>query len=379
MTSKQLLLERMNIIGGMPLREMDDNLPPGISSNDFEDLDTFVNKELHEDDDLGAKSKTIGRDKLDQMLKSRLGKEKRKLDDPIVHASTVKKIVDKNGNAFDQNKLKQLITVRPKEILGQNAKMKKTGFYNISIPAFKGLFYDEQEDKFKIVNTCGKAGDCAVYCYAMQGGNVMWEAASLNKTRNLNYLLNYWKEWKSQLLNEIKGKELLNDEIGVPTVIRWHDSGDFLSEKYLAMAMDIARETPDVKHYAYTKEYELTKGANKPENFIFTHSFGGQSDKFIDPTADKHAQVVPRNLFKGLLSKNKETEVWDYLYDGAKDEFKQKLATQYNIDKNNILTFKEMIKIPESNEMKWHVIVTPSNADTAAIRKDVLGIYLLEH
>jgi len=213
----------------------------------------------------------------------------------------------------------------------------------------------------------------------MQGGNVMWENASLSKTKNLNYLLNHWEDWKKQLINEIKGKELINDDIGLSTVIRWHDSGDFLSEKYLNIAMDIARITPNVQHYAYTKEYEMSKGANKPDNFIFTHSFGGQSDKMINPSADKHAQVVPRELFKGLIVKNKETEIWDYTHAGAEEEFKNKLAQHYNIDRNNILTFKEMIKTPVSNESKWHVIVTPSNADTAAIRNDVLGIYLLEH
>jgi len=374
---KKLLFERMNIIGGMPMMESDD-LPPGFSDNDFETLDSFVDQELHEDDGLGAKSKNIGRDKLDQMLKRRLSKEKRKTDEPIVHASTIKKIVDTKGKELDQEKLKQMFKIRPKEILGQNSKMKKTGFYNISLPAFKGLYYDENDDEFKIVNTCTKAGACAVYCYAMQGGNVMWEAASLSKTRNLNYLLNHWREWKSQLINEIQAIKLRNDEIGVPTVIRWHDSGDFISEKYLAMAIDIAKQTPDVQHYAYTKEYEMTKGANLPNNFIITHSFGGQSDRFIDPTSDKHARVVPKELFKGLLQKNKTTNLWDYTSPEAEDEFKNRLAQKYNIDKNTILTFKEMVKTPQTNK-KWNVIVTPSNADTAATRADVLGIYLLEH
>lgn len=38
-----------------------------------------------------------------------------------------------------------------------------------------------------------------------------------------------------------------------------------------------------------------------------------------------------------------------------------------------------MNKIPEEGNNKWNVIVTPSDADTAAHRKDVLGVYLLKH
>jgi len=127
--SKQLLFERMNIIGGMPLSE-NNTLPPGFSNNDFESLDSFVS-ELQEDNGLGAKTKDIQRDKLDQMLQRRLSKEKRGKEEPIVHASTVKKIVDKNGKEFDQEKLKKIFMIRPTEILGQNSKMKKTGYYSI--------------------------------------------------------------------------------------------------------------------------------------------------------------------------------------------------------------------------------------------------------
>jgi hypothetical protein len=38
-----------------------------------------------------------------------------------------------------------------------------------------------------------------------------------------------------------------------------------------------------------------------------------------------------------------------------------------------------MLKKPEQGKNLWNVIVTPSDADTAAHRQDVLGVYLLIH
>ena len=57
---------------------------------------------------------------------------------------------------------------------------------------------------------------------------------------------------------------------------RWHDSGDLQSWEHLMMILDVARATPDVKHWLPTKEYGLIRrlnrwkanGGNVPNNIV---------------------------------------------------------------------------------------------------------------
>ena len=59
---------------------------------------------------------------------------------------------------------------------------------------------------------------------------------------------------------------------------------------------------------------------------------------------------------------------------------KNAMAAFYEIDVNTILSFEEMMGEDENKGVNiWNVIVTPSDADTAAHRNDVLGVYLLIH
>jgi hypothetical protein len=69
---------------------------------------------------------------------------------------------------------------------------------------------------------------------------------------------------------------------------RWNDSGDFYSEDYLRKCLEIARETPHIEHYAYTKCVGLVKGLQSrepelfPANFTFIFSEGGRQDGLIE-------------------------------------------------------------------------------------------------
>jgi hypothetical protein len=57
---------------------------------------------------------------------------------------------------------------------------------------------------------------------------------------------------------------------------RWHDSGDVQGWDHLMMILDVARATPDVKHWLPTKEYGLIRrlnrwkanGGNVPSNIV---------------------------------------------------------------------------------------------------------------
>jgi hypothetical protein len=386
---KERLFEMMEKVGGMPSSKeapapetgVEADLPPGFTENDIMDLDEFVTDTINEEvSDIQSKDVDVNK-MVGDIQTARQSKEvgaKTVKTHPFLHSTTIKGIVDKQtGKEVDLDLLKKEITQIPDRILGQNGKMGKSDYYNISLPSMLGLFFDEKEQSFKVVNTCTKAGACKKYCYAWKGNYVMFERSSINKTRILNYLLNNWEDWEVVLTNEINNIAIKNKKNQIDTVIRWHDSGDFLSPKYLQLAMDIARKTPDALHYAYTKQVSMVSQADKPENFLFRFSFGGQEDKSIDVSTQKHAVVIPRELTKDIMKHSV------YTVPNGEQILKDRLAQKFGLDKSTILTFQEVMNIPydktKEQAPKWNVIVTSKDSDNAAIRKDVLGIYLIEH
>lgn len=382
---KQRLFEMMNRVGGMPIVNEADSLPPGITNNDIISLDDFVDSGNIQEDTTGVQMQPADIKKIVDKRKSGTPRDR---EDPYIHSKTIE-IINRNGNEIDQEQLKKIITQRPPTLLSSNEKVGKTGILKISLPAYKGLYYDEKDRQFKVVNTCPNAGECKLYCYQQKGRSVMFDNAAISKTRILNFLLNHWDAFKYKMVDEIETAKMGNDKKGLKTIVRWHDSGDFISDKYLDLAMDIARETPDVLHYAYTKMVSSAKRANVPSNFVFRYSLdvGSPETGLVNKYEDKHTEVVPKQLFKDLVHSKKEPikggkefkNVWQYNSKHDLDELKNRLSKQYGIDINTIITFGEMQKIPKQGENKWNVIVTPSDPDTAAHRKDVLGVYLLIH
>lgn len=360
-------------------------LPPGISSNDVTSIDDFVsargNVEEAEEFDPQISKADIG-----TMMQKKLAGVKGDKEQPYIHASNIR---DEKGNPIDPEALRKLISIRPDHILQQNTKIKKSGantyvFYNITLPAYKGLFYDEMDKEFKIVSTCPSAGACKVFCYARKGGYVQWSASSLKSTRIVNFLMNDWQEFKSQLASEINQAYEKSKGENIKVVVRWHDSGDFLSEKYLQIAYDIAKATPKVIHYAYTKRVKMVTASNIPKNFVFNFSIGGTEDALINKEKQKHSDVVPARMFRDLGSKNQQSGKFEFNDTAAYEEFKKRMAKEYNISVDTIILYDELMKIPydEENpniEMKWNVIVKAGDGDDAAMRKDVLGTYLLIH
>jgi hypothetical protein len=60
------------------------------------------------------------------------------------------------------------------------------------------------------------------------------------------------------------------------------------------------------------------------------------------------------------------------------------MAMKYNIPKESIVTYSELMKIPYSINDKnikpiYNAIIVSGDGDDAALRKDVLGTYLLYH
>jgi hypothetical protein len=277
-------------------------------------------------------------------------------------------------------------------------------FYNVGIPALTGLGYDEEKQEFAIVNTCPGAGECKTFCYALKGGYVQWRASSLSQTRILNYLWNDPDGFMEQLSTEIDRENRKADaKQGKHKVtIRWHDAGDFFSDKYLEMAYKLAATHPTVDFYAYTKIADVAGSVqNRPPNFKINFSMGARrgEEKRVDFGVTKHSSVVPKDIFNDLIQKDGNKIIKDkdgkIQWNSPEDweTFKERLANKYSINPQSIISYSEMMDIPLGSRTKgdnadgargfkndlWNVVVAPGDGDDSANRADVLGTYLLMH
>ena len=148
-----------------------------------------------------------------------------------------------------------------------------------------------------------------------------------------------------------------------------------------------------MKFYAYTKMGEVAVG-NKPANFIVNFSTGAKSREVKTVAMHKQAGnivkdaiTVPKDMFRELFvtdAKGKyvkdEKGRTQVRSDEAWNEFKQKLASAYELDSDTIITYDQMLTIPEGPQPKWHVVIFPAgHGDRAANRLDVINSFLMFH
>ena len=317
---------------------------------------------------------------------------------PYVHRSSAIEYLTPDGKSFSEDAIKNAILQRPKSLLKQNEKMKHSNgeleqFFNVGFAALTGIAVDESTGKLIIVNTCPGAGSCKVDCFAMKGGKVQFKAAWLSDARILTYLLNDPSGFFQQLSSEISKEEALGKKGGYRVTVRWHDAGDFFSPEYMNLAFKMASAHPDVKFYAYTKIAGAALGS-KPNNFIVNWSEGAntQQEKQIkaqDPNLDttKNSRIIPEKLFYDLLAKDEKGNLkktadgaWQPASPEALDMMKDRLAKAYNLKRDSILSYDEMMNTPMKNNIKkWNVIIAPGEGDISANRQDVLSTLLLRH
>ena len=75
---------------------------------------------------------------------------------------------------------------------------------------------------------------------------------------------------------------------------RIHESGDFWSELYFKAWLDAAKQFPNMKFYAYTKQinFWLNSLESIPDNFYLTASIGGNLDNLIPRYAHKLKRIA---------------------------------------------------------------------------------------
>ena len=315
------------------------------------------------------------------------------LDMPYVHGGALK--TDELGE-IDVPDFINKITQLPRSIVSGNMKMQKSTTdnllsVNVGIPSLRGLVYDIDEKKFYFVNTCPGAGGCATVCYAKKGSYVMFAAVFVNQTRILNLLLNHPEKFYQILKHELEIVCIKNQ--GTEIAFRWNDAGDFFAKKYFDIAIQITKELNTAgykfKSYAYTKMADVVN-ADKPDNFIvnFSDDANKRQTKQVDVANTKKSVIVPKAVFSDLLAKDGTGR--NYLKDangrvqfksaGGLDILKDRLAQTYGVDKNSIITYQEMLAIPENSGKTYNVIVMPSgDGDISAQRSDVQITFLLIH
>ena len=237
-----------------------------------------------------------------------------------LHLSTFMGFKDYQGHVISSDEVRKLITTRPKKLIAQNDKLSKSGvnkvFYDLTMPAYKGLWFDTANNKFKVISTCPFAGECKRFCYALKGGYIQYSASALGAAQMLNFLMNDYEGFKTELLKSLAVEVKKNNKKGMRTVLRWHDAGDFMSPSYLRTAFDIAKAMPEVLHYAYTKMIPMVRKmeSEKPKNFIFNFSYGGAIDTNAAEADKKVAPVGEEEYYRAIDPKTeKHSIVFDYV------------------------------------------------------------------
>ncbi len=193
-------------------------------------------------------------------------------------------------------------------LLTQNSELKPHGIFNWTIPAW----FVRRADG-SIFKTCPNAGACAKVCYA-RNGTYRFRNVLQAHTRNLDAVLDEPALWQESMLKELQKAKYrptrtyreLPASVKIEALDPWlsdwvrkggkavriHDAGDFFAEWYLGAWLEIARRTPDVLFYAYTKEVSMFRKVDVfPQNFRYLFSTGGLEDDLIN--ADRHADVFP--------------------------------------------------------------------------------------
>ena len=123
--------------------------------------------------------------------------------------------------------------------------------------------------------SCPAGVPCAEKCYARKGRQ-KFDSVRESYRRNLRAVKTDPEKTAETII------QWLRERRNTCHVFRWNVSGDFATPGYADMAFRVARETPWVTHFAYTKVYALLTRKDVPENFRLIASVWGVYRPHID-------------------------------------------------------------------------------------------------
>lgn len=322
---------------------------------------------------------------------------------PVIPQAFSKRMSKEGGGQIDIDAVIREITKPPKQIWSQNEKMQKSSddksvFFNMGLPAIRGIVYDIEKKQFNYVNTCTGAGECKIWCYALKNNYIMFEPAILSTTRILNYILNYPNLFAKRLEHETESMCAANKNKKI--YLRWHDSGDFFSKTYMIIARDITdaliSKGYQVTSFAYTKIAAALQFLQS-DNFIISFSDDGSAEEKakLGDYKGKRAITVPRKITDDLFVKSelttklgkvrtsthaqKDEEGRAILIDPTGNAIKNRIAKVYGIDRKTLVMNTELKDTLPREGITLNAIVPPHENDISATRRDVNTSFLLFH
>ncbi len=352
---------------------------------------------------------------------------------PQISRGNLEKIEDselkiKVGESFKSvEKFAELITTTPKTIFDEGEKSIHSNeldadshTVNTGLSALRSVVYSKKDNKFYSINTCPGAGDCIVNCFALKGFYVSVDGKNMKLIQRVNYLMNNPKEYQKKALEELIAIASVVVPQGKTLNIRWNDAGDFFSEVYLNIAINVTNKLksmhpPDtemdddllsirdyksksspktygdkIQSYAYTKMHKRFM-IGQEHGMTMNFSVGSKQseiDKFgKDIAKTKLSIIVPREAFEGIFERPKKDQpptfkknqnletlknaIWDWIK-------KENIDQKYNVSKESLVLTKELLKI-KGEPLQYNAIVLQKDSDIAAQRKDVKISFLLEH
>ena len=169
-----------------------------------------------------------------------------------------------------------------KKLLGNsNSKLKKTSkFFNVEIYNFS---IPSGNDKRSGKITCPFADTCLDLCYADKG---FYRFSNVQRGLSDRYDATKESNFVNRIINEISSKKTKKQ-----IYVRIHDSGDFYSPTYLDKWIEISKQLPNVRFYAYTKSHDFFRGLTLPNNFDVIFSLGSKLDIKLDRFTERHAEI----------------------------------------------------------------------------------------
>jgi hypothetical protein len=316
--------------------------------------------------------------------------------------------IDQQGKIMIDTFKSQLLKM-PKTIFDVGEKSEHTVdedimTVNTGIPALRAVLWDEDEENFYVINTCPGAGTCPVNCYAMNGFYIMNDGKNIKLVNRLQLMMNNPDIYKKMAYRELELFAFNANRDNKQLKIRWNDAGDFFSETYFMIAVEITKELLkryNVESYAYTKIAKFYKmGIEAGMVMNFSEGAKEKEKKELGDLKNvKMSVILPQEVFKEFFIKKQRYFLKDettgktkFKSESGKELLKQKIINYYNTHPdpdygyiNNELSMDNLFYTDElprtlGKPNEYNCIVLPGgDSDRPAQRRDVRFTILLEH
>jgi len=322
---------------------------------------------------------------------------------------------DEDGGA-NVEQFKKHLMLRPKTIFDEGEKSLHTSdenkmVINTGIPALKAVIYDEEDDKFYVINTCPGAGRCITNCYAMQGFYIMNDFKNIKLLQRLQLMMNHPEDYEEIAFREAERFAFAAQQDGKELKIRWNDAGDLFSDVYFKIAVSVDKRLKAKGYrsssYIYTKMGKYMQlGKDEDMKMVFSSDATTKQQKIVGDLGKTHTQItVPKDVFKdylvaGSAGRFERVDLPDGKGKGmtkfkspqAKQDMKKAIVDFYNTHPDERYKFlrgklsvdrmKYTDELPrqEAEPLSFDTITLPAgDTDEPAQRKDVRFTFLCYH